>query len=842
VDCWTGSFIVADKQVRTVVELRAGSLSEQDVEVELVRGEEAISAPFRFHLTFRPVGKEPLDLPGLVGTSATLALRRPGGDEQSIRGVLARVSLDGVKAGRAGYTAILVPRFALLAQTRDSCVFQNQSVPDIVRTVLDSHGVQTRSSLSSQYPRREFCVQYRESDLTFVSRLLEEEGIFYFFDHSGDEETLVLADGKGAISDISGEPRIPFRDLQESRDETETEQIYRWEVTQELRTGKVSLNDHTFDQPDLDLLVSVEALEGKEREVYEHPGGYTGPVGGKRLAKVRMEALRVWGLRSVGRSTCLRFASGRTFSLEEHPRAELNQSMLLLRIKHRVTQEARTGSGGDLQCGYANEFVALPASSAYRPRRHTPRPVLRGAQTALVVGASGEEIHTDASSRVKVRFHWDRHGPQDDGASCYLPIARSWAGAGMGQVMTPRVGDEVLVQFVHGDLNHPVVVGALYNGARAAPVSLPDEKVDSVLRTDSSPGGGGNNELRFTDDKGNEKVSVRAQKDERVEVLHDKEQSVERDESLNVEGDRKREVRGNQSLQVARNDITAVKRSQTDTVSGNRLTRVGVLDGQETGRVHSVTVQGSMNVLVGEAAATTVGAGAALTVGGILSLAVGGVGTTAVGGLLARTVAGSSVEVVGKSRDETVGESQRLTIGGDSEEQAGTNLSSSAGKDLEETLGANAETAVKDTLAIMAKSIEIDGDQVSLVVGGKLLWEMKKSGDLAIAASNLTVDASSEIKLKGSKVAKESSASAGQKQVKLKELADLAKSRGSVKVAAKSVDGDPVANVRFKAELPDGSTVEGITDAEGRAAIPASKQGEVKLSFPDLDAGSWKTG
>src|SRR5262249_38001781 len=187
-DCWSGSAPlgienVAEQQVRTIAELRAGSLSKDDVDLELVRGDEAISTPFHFQLAFRPAAKGVFDLADLVGATATLTLRRPGGDEQSIHGVLSRVALDSVSVGRPGYTASLVPRFALLEQSRDSRVFQNQTVPDIARSVLDGHGVRMRSSLSTQYARREFCVQYRESDLAFVSRLLEAEGIFYFFDH-----------------------------------------------------------------------------------------------------------------------------------------------------------------------------------------------------------------------------------------------------------------------------------------------------------------------------------------------------------------------------------------------------------------------------------------------------------------------------------------------------------------------------------------------------------------------------------------------------------------------------------------------------------------------------------
>jgi type VI secretion system secreted protein VgrG len=264
---------MVDKSDRTTLDLRAGSLSESDVVVQELLGTEGISTPFQFSLTFRATGADELDLEALVGKSALLTARRPGGEERKVHGVLRSVTLAGVSAGRAHYGGELVPAFGLLDQTRDSRVFQNKSVLDIVKEILDARKVRFRLGTSASYLKREYCVQYQESDLAFVSRLLEEEGLFYFFEHADDHHTLVLADGVNGCGPIPGDATLPFRDQREAQDEQDAEHVFALERIHRERSGKATLRDFDFSQPDLDLTSSSEASDGADREVYCYPGG-----------------------------------------------------------------------------------------------------------------------------------------------------------------------------------------------------------------------------------------------------------------------------------------------------------------------------------------------------------------------------------------------------------------------------------------------------------------------------------------------------------------------------------------------------------------------------------------
>lgn len=826
------------ERARTVLELRVGPVSEPDLRVERVSGREGVSEPFVVDVAFEPRSGEPLALGDLLGAEAQLTIRRSDGPERFVHGFAAAAELAEVRAGRPAYRVRIVPRLALLAHRRRSRVFQRRSVPEIVKGVLGDGGVALRDALQGSYPARELCVQYRESDLELVSRLLEEEGICYFFEHADGAHTLVLADAPGAFVEIA-DPAVPYRRPEGEHDEHDEEHVRALARSDRIRTGKATLRDFDFVRPALDLTASASAKK-PEGERFEWALGYADPSALKRLATARLEETRVAAATLEGESTCVRLFAGSVFEVTEHPDASFDGKLQVLRVELHATQKEAAGAEGAVAQGFRNRFFATPAGTAYRPLRRTPRPSIAGSQTAFVVGPSGEEVHPDSHGRIKVRFHWDREGPKDDGASCFVRVVQTWAGPGFGASFLPRVGQEVIVRFLDGDPDRPLVVGALYNGANPTPIDLPGTKTQATLRSDSSPGGGGSNELRFEDATGGEELFLHAQKDHLVEIERQKDQAVGAREDLSVGGDRSQEVVGSQRLVVRAMDGRRVDQHQTLEVAAARTTLVGASQTETVRGSETVTVGAVRSVMVGAESALAVGAAYQLAVGGALALTAGATLGVSSGGALTRTVGGESKELGGGTRDESTAKNATTRTGGDVTAQVGAAAAEGTGKDRVDDVGGKEEIECVEPVSWVGKKVTLEPqDELALVVGGKLLLSLKKSGDVTFAASSFAISADGALTFKGSQVKKEASAAAAQKAAQVQALKDVRLARAVATAKVKSASGKPLAGVRFKAELPDGSVVEGITDAAGNAAIPSSKEGEIKLSLPDQDADAW---
>jgi type VI secretion system secreted protein VgrG len=712
------------------------------------------------------------------------------------------------------------------------------SVPDIVKKVLGDGKVDLRDALSGSYPKRTYTTQYRETDLAFVSRLLESEGIFFFFEHSKSQHVLVLADKASSCKPIPGDAEVPFRPA--GTDAIADEHL--WELAQEgrLRTGKVTLRDYDFVKPSLDVAGDTTASgDTFGLEVYDYATDYFTPGDAKRLSKTRSEERQVAGDMAHGKGTCQRFVPGCTFESSGHPQVELDKSYLLLRVEHSGKQQAVVGDVEVIQDSYVNRFVGRDASLPYRPRRSTARPVVQGPQTATVVGASGEEIHPEQHCRVKVQFHWDRDGKNDDHSSCWVRVGQAWAGQGFGANFIPRIGQEVLVRFLEGNPDRPVIGGAVYNGQNPPPIDLPSEKTKSTLRTDSSLGSNGFNEFRFEDSKGNEEIFLHGQKDEKIEVLNDKSQEVRLNEALLVTKDRSLEVDENQSLNVLLNDASRIEGSQTRKIDKNHTRHVNADRSTEVGRARSVTVSGKQSVGVVAAAFDFVGAASTLTIGGAYAVTVGGVLNEAVGGLKSSQVGGAHVEVVGMSREESVEKNLAVRIGGEVELQIKKGMTTVTGKDAKEKIDGAVQIEVKEPVVFMAKSFELKADKIDIIVGGKLALSMAKSGNkVQYGASDMTIDGSGKVKFKGKNIKKESSGSAQSKSLKVKELKDLDDAKKVARASFAGKDGKPaMAGLAFELKLPDGSTKKGSIGKDGSMTVGGVKPGECKLSFPDLKKG-----
>jgi len=557
---------------------------EHDFKVLEFRGREAISQPYRFDLEL--VSERPdLDLESLLHRPAFLAFA-PGGS--GIHGLVHQAAQGESGQRLTRYRLTLVPQLAYLAHRTNQRIFQHLSVPQIVAQVLEEHGIQAdayRFQLGPViYPEREYCVQYDETDLHFIQRLCEEEGIHYHFEHSTAGHVLVFGDDQTVFPKLTATAY-----QQDSGLVADQPMIKRFGLRLETRTSRVTRRDYDFEKPRLSMEAAFHSDFQPDLEDYDYPGRFTERARGKHLSQRALERHRHDYELAEGDSDQPRLASGHFLPLGEHPRSDWNQLWLLTEVLHegkqpQVLEESilelpspsGRGAGGEgapgnaqFHQGYRNRFSATPWDIPFRPALHHPKPKVLGSQTAVVTGPAGEEIHCDEYGRVKVQFHWDREGQADDKTSCWLRVSSSWAGDRYGGIAIPRVGMEVLVTFLEGDPDQPLVTGCLYHKEHQVPYDLPANKTRTLFKTLSSPGGGGYNELRIEDRQGAEQIYVHAQRDwdeniehdQKIRVGHERHDTVEAnsysefkaEEHRTTHADRKTEVRANDHLTVGNN-------------------------------------------------------------------------------------------------------------------------------------------------------------------------------------------------------------------------------------------------------------------------------------------------
>lgn len=533
-------------------------------------GEEGVSRPFRFQLDLLSENWA-IAPEKVLRTPMTVTLRLPNGDERHIHGLVRRFAQRGQSQALTSYRAEIVPWLWFLSLSRECRIWSpspelqpsSRSVPLIVEDVFHAHEfADFRRDLTKSYPAREYCVQYRETHLDFVSRLLEEEGIFYYFDHAAGKHELVLSDSNAASGTCPGMATARMAPQATAGGDDVVTGLHREHRT---RVGKVALRDYDYRQPSLNL----ENVTGDERgEAYDYPGGYTQLEEGERYARLRLDAEASRAEVVRGEGTCRGFVSGYRFKLQEHYRSDLNKEYMLLQVQHRASM-GDSRSGNDTALDYRNRFLAIPYSDtlAYHPSRVTRRPFVRGSQTALVVGPAGKEVDVDHLGRIKVQFYWDREGRKDGKGGHPVRVSQPWAGKGWGSVQIPRIGNEVIVEFMEGDPDRPIVTGCVYNAEQTPPFELPGAAVQMGMKSRSSPGGGGHNEISMTDTRGAELVNIHAQHDMTTTVRHDQSTTVQNDQTVTVKcGNRTLTVESGTSTETIKCDATLTVQDGARTV------------------------------------------------------------------------------------------------------------------------------------------------------------------------------------------------------------------------------------------------------------------------------------
>jgi type VI secretion system secreted protein VgrG len=579
------------------------------------RGSEGISRLFRFELDLLSENHS-ISFPDIVGKNVTLSLKQPDGSYRYLNGVISRFAQQATEERLTAYTADMVPWLWFLTRNADCRIFQNKTIPDIITQVFSDLGFNDfTNSLQSTYEPREYCVQYRESDFNFVSRLMEEYGIFYFFKHEEGRHTLVLADDSTAHSPCPGQSSIRYVT---SAGGPQKDVITGWQIEQELRTGKYSLEDYNFQTPSTNLMASeptVYDVGGNSKfEIYDYPGEYLTKGAGESLARVRMQEEEAEHYVAHGTSQCRMFVSGCKFTLEDHPRQDMNTDYVLMEIQHTAVTDAFPSTRAAEGESYSNTFTCIPLSVPFRPYRVTPRPTVKGLQTAVVVGPSGEEIYSDKYGRVKVQFFWDRLGKKNENSSCWMRVSQPWAGKNWGAMWIPRIGQEVIVDFLEGDPDQPIITGRVYNADQMPPYPLPDKQTRSTYQSRSSKGGGSANynEIRFEDLKGSEQIFINAEKDMDLRVENDSREYVKNnrhlivnasqfelvnaDKHLHVKGKRKEKIEGDMSLKVGGDQKQQVTGNVSLQVGQSRNEKVSMLHAMEAGQ--TIHLKGGMTVII----------------------------------------------------------------------------------------------------------------------------------------------------------------------------------------------------------------------------------------------------
>jgi type VI secretion system secreted protein VgrG len=674
-----------------------------------MRGHEELGRLSRFELSALSARGD--IAPGdLLGKSVTVTIElRAGGrrySERHLHGYVTHFAQAGMVGRYYEYRLTVRPWLWFLTRTADCRIFQDKTVPEIVKAVFGDHPAVAsfEDGLTGTYAKREYCVQYRESDFAFVSRLLEEEGIYYYFEHGKGQHVMKLVDSYSGHRRLAPGWEISYYASGE-KVRADEEFIHAWTFGVGIQPGFVALDDYDFTKPKADLAARAKLVQAHERADYEWfdaPGEYLDPGMGEQYARARIDEFHARYEQAEAVCNVRALEVGRLFTLTNAPRRDQEREYLVVRAESELRDNAYESAATDEAATYRCTFTALQSQQQFRPARTTRRPTVKGLHSAVVVGPANEEIWCDRYGRVKVQFHWDRYGKKNENSSCWIRVSHPWAGANWGMVALPRIGQEVVVDFLEGDPDQPLIVGRVYNADQMPPYDLPANKTQTGIKSRSAlKGGPANfNEIRFEDKKDAEQLYIHAERNQDIEVEKDETHTVGNDRTKTIGHDEKTEIGHNRTEHVVADEFITVGGNRTRGVDGNEV--VGV----KLTRTHGVGI----NELI--------------TVGGAQEILVGGLRTV--------TVGGAQIVAVGLHMTETVGRSLSISAGTEITLQTGAS-SIVMRKDGTITIeGKEITIAASEKIKVSAqRELEMDGGKFSLAAG---------SGDGSVtAASTLDV-------------------------------------------------------------------------------------------------------
>ena len=720
--------------------------------VRQMSGTEALSEPYQWDLDLLSE-KGDINAEDLLGQKVSLSFTMANGKKRYFHGYVTEFSQGGWLQRYYRYHATVRPWYWLLTRTADCRIYQEMTVPQIFEQVVQQYGfTDYELRLSGTYQSREYCVQYRETDFNFLSRLLEHEGIYFFFEHTESKHTLVLVDDPGQHKTFEGYETVPYyapggKDALRERDHLES-----WSYTKAVQSGSFATTDFDFEKPRKSLASSATITRQHQQasfEVFDYPGALSQLESSQSDAttKVRIQELQAGYMVATGHGNAAGLAAGWKFTLDKFPRKDLNMAYVVTRASYALSTDVYESGSHAESSGFEVWIDAIDARTPFRAPRLTRKPLVHGAQTAMVVGPAGEEIYTDKYGRVKVQFPWDRYGKQDEQSSCWIRVAQLWAGKGWGMIQVPRIGQEVMVTFLEGDPDRPIITGRVYNGDSMPPYGLPDNATQSGMKSRSSKGGGDANfnEIRFEDLKGSEQLYIHAEKnqdgvvendqthfvghdrtktvnhDEKTQVGNDRTETVGSNESITIGVNRTEKVGVNEQIAIGANRTESVGANETIGITANRTISVGANEVASVAllRTHNVGINEMINV--GAAQEVNVGAAQTITVGAVQMTSVGLDQMTNVG--LHRSVN------VGGSQSHNVGASRKANVTADDHLHVGNSLTIHAGDSVTLKTGESSITMHSDgTITIKGKEITIHG------------------------SSNINAKASGDIVMKGSKI------------------------------------------------------------------------------------------
>lgn len=721
-------------------------LGEDVLLITRFTGDEELSRGFRYELDLASTnGKVKFD--DIIGANVTIKMEEALTGARTFNGFVSEFYQLEADEDLARYRAVVVPWFWFLTRVSDCRIFQQKTIPEIIEEVFGSRGFsQYELRLSGSYKPLEYCVQYRETDFNFVSRLMEQEGICYYFVHKDGEHTMILADASSAHDPCPGAETVGYFPWSRGRDLLG---IRSWVREGRVCPGAFAQTDFDFKSPGKRLLSDTsnpKSHEHADYEIYDYPGEYLDRGVGDNYSAIRMQELQARHESHRGEADIAGLQVGHQFKLEQAYRDDDNRKYLVTSLRHEIHSNPFSSlAATTTERFYRCRLVAIPASVEFRPARETPKPLITGPQTAIVTGPSGEEIYTDEYGRVKVHFHWHRHDDSDEKSSCWIRVSQYWAGKQWGAIHIPRIGQEVVVEFLEGDPDRPIVTGRVYNGDQMPPYGLPANKTQSGIKSRSSMGGGAANfnEIRMEDKKGSEQLYIHAEKnqdnvvenDETTQVGHDRTENVGHDETITIGNDR--------TESVVRHETISIGVNRTETVGSNETITIGVNRTEAVGANETVTIGANQSHTIGANEVKTVAMTRTHTVGINEMITIGAAQETTVGAFQANTI--------GASQTNTVGINQSNTIGSDQSTDVGANQSTTIGSDQSTTVGANRTISVaEDNALAVGKKISITAGDEILIKTGSASILMKKDGTIRIMGKDITVEGSGKINVKAS--------------------------------------------------------------------------------------------